>query len=346
MTNPDKQPNQSIEVRPKMPGFFILYTILALPGFIMSMLFLILLIIVVIGVSAGLAKAGEATDIATLQFNETSSASGNDAILVYDLEGAIQSGKGTVGTKGIFSDDVAQDIKQIRDNKNIKGVVVRLNTPGGTIVGSQKLADELRDLFKAKEQKPVYYHDELVASGGLWASQSLQENYVVGSPYGQTGSIGVILTLPNFQGLADKVGYSETVIKSSESKDLGSPLRPVAVSERAFLQGQVDKNYNEFVGIVATGRKLNTSKVREFANGFVYDNQQAKEFGLIDELGNEQVAIKKVAELKNISNYDVLEIKTPESPLAWLQAKVEGYTPPTPFALQGGQMYLIDTYRM
>ncbi|NJK70959.1 MAG: signal peptide peptidase SppA, partial [Thermales bacterium] len=86
-----------------------------------------------------------------------------------------------------------------------------------------------------------------MASGGLWSSYKVNDSYIVGSPYGETGSIGVVLTLPNFTGLADKVGYTETVIKSSNAKDIGNPLRTPSTEEIDYLEQRVTQNYDKFL---------------------------------------------------------------------------------------------------
>ena len=338
---------ETIQVRPKMPGFFLVYVLTTLPGIFISFLVIVFLIVAIAGAASSFEQTADTGD---LILTTKSDASGDDAILIYDLEGTIYSGDTFSRSNGIYVDLVADEIEDIKNNSDIKGVVVRLNTPGGTVVGSQKLGDLFVDLFRSKDQDPVFYYDELVASGGVWASQAVGKNTVYASPYGQTGSIGVVLSLPNLSGLAEKVGYSETVFKSSASKDFGNPLREVSEDERAFIQGQVDDTYDEFVDVVATGRELSRDKVIESANGFVYMNDEAKEFGLVDELGDVNKAVEKVAQIKGLKDYDVLTVEAPSSPFAWLEARVDIFDSlkpkAKPFELEPGITYAVDTYRI
>jgi protease-4 len=307
-------PQKPISVRPQVPGFFLVYLLFGIPGFITSILWTLITFILLIGFIGGVAGVGEMPEDTLLYSTVTSNSSTDDAILIYDLTGIIQTGDSTLSdfsrTTGIYTEIVERDFKRIREDDSIKNVVFRVNTPGGSVFASQVLGDQIEELILDKgQEQAVFYFDQVAASGGLWAAYK-NANYVVGSPYGQTGSIGVIISLPNFAGLAEKVGYSETVIKSSSSKDVGNPLRPVDQDEREFLQDQVDDIYDEFLDVVSGGRSLERSNVEEFANGFVYDNDEALEFGLLDELGQIDTAIQKAADNVGISDYDVLEIQS------------------------------------
>ncbi|NJL97166.1 S49 family peptidase [Candidatus Gracilibacteria bacterium] len=217
------------------------------------------------------------------------------------------------------------------------------------------MGDLINDLIQAKNQKEaVFFYDQLVASGGLWSSYKVNDSYIVGSPYGETGSIGVVLTLPNFTGLADKVGYTETVIKSSNAKDIGNPLRTPSTEEIDYLEQRVTQNYDKFLEIVAKSRELEISKVRQFANGFIYPNNEAKDLGLIDEVGDLQKAIEKTASNLELENYDVYEIEPPISPFKGvfssnplLQGLNKAQTNLNkPFALESSTLYAIDTNKL
>jgi len=169
----------------------------------------------------------------------------------------------------------------------------------------------IKDLLDSKGQtEAVFYFDQIAASGGLWAAYQ-NKNYIIGSRYGETGSIGVILEVANFKKLADNIGYSQVTIKSSQSKDIGNPLRELSSTETLFLQKQVDTEYAKFIKIVAEGRNIPESKVKEFANGYVYTNSEALNLGLLNELASIDKAVSRAAENAKLSNgYSVWQIKS------------------------------------
>lgn len=313
--------SEIITVHPKAPGFFISYIIFSIPGFISGVVWIIISIVILFGISGGIADASsQAQSSSQLSFDIIKQNNAAQDILIYDLNGAIDTGSRAMPSSsknaGIYTELIAKDFEQIKKDTRIKGIVFRVNTPGGTIFASEVLGDLISDILKSKNQsQPVFFYDAVVASGGLFATMKVKDSYIIASPYGETGSIGVIATLPNFSGLADKVGYSETVIKSSQSKDIGNPLRQLTPDEKSFLQKQVDDKYNIFVNIVANSRKIDVTRVKEIANGYVYDNPQAKDLGLIDELGNIDQAVEKVASNQQLSSYNLLQIKQEFSPL-------------------------------
>jgi protease IV len=185
-----------------------------------------------------------------------------------------------------------------------------INTPGGEVFASEILGDLIKDLVQSKtpNQAGIFYFDQIVASGGLLATYK-SPNYIIASPYGETGSIGVIMHVPNYKSLAEKVGYSETVIKSTTSKDIGNPLRDITESEKDYLQEQLDIQYARFKNIIGIGRKLDSKAVDGLANGLVWFNNEAKSKGLIDEIGDISSAVERSAKNVNLDNYKVIEIK-------------------------------------
>jgi protease-4 len=315
-TQPE-QPNniQKIELNPKVGGFLWSYIIFSIPGFIASIIWLIITLIIVVLIVISLFVSGSSQDNNSLKLKNIHSSSNSAGVLVYDLKGEISTT--TTGlssldrTSGIYTDLVAKDFEQIKNNPNIKNVVFRLDTPGGEIYASEILGDLIADLVQSKGQsQAVFYFDELAASGGLWATYKNTNNYVVGSKYGETGSIGVIVTLPNYTGIADKIGYSEDVIKSAPNKDIGSPLRDVTPDEQAYFQNQVDTKYDQFLDIVSAGRNIPKDKVKTFATGLTYDNTEAKTMGLLDDVNDVNAAIDKAAQNANLgSNYNVWEVQ-------------------------------------
>jgi signal peptide peptidase SppA len=360
--NPNPVTKQEVVLKPRLGGFLWAYIIFSLPGFLISLALLLLTVLFIGGLILGAifgAGAGNQTSTA-LTYNTIQKGNTENGILIYDLTGAIDTGNNSLPDSsrltGIYTELVAKDFARIKQDSKIKGVVFRVNTPGGSVFASEVLADQIDDLLSAKGQKDsVFFFDQIAASGGLWAAYKTNNNYVVGSSYGQTGSIGVLMELANIKGLADKVGYQSVVIKSSQNKDIGNPFRDLSSEERSFLQKQVDDKYNQFIDIVAQGRNLETDKVKSFANGFVYDNYQAKDYGLINELGDVNTAVKKAASVVSLSNYSVYEVNTELSPFSSLfegSAKAFGVPQNASKALdkaltlESGKVYAIDPNRI
>ena len=355
---------QQIEIKPQVGGFLWSYIIFSLPGFISGLIWLLISIIIFIAVLIGVFTSGSrAQNETTLKLTNIHSSSKSEGILVYDLKGAISSSSDGASsfsrTSGIYTDLVRKDFEEIKKNNNIKNVVFRLNTPGGEIYASEILGDLIANLIQSKGQsQAVFYFDELAASGGLWATYKNTNNYVVASKYGETGSIGVIITLPNYKGIADKIGYSENVIKSAPSKDLGNPLRDLTSDEKAYFQKQVDSKYDQFVTLIANGRNISKDKIKPIANGLTYSNLEAKSVGLVDEVNDVNAAIDRAAKNSNLgANYNVWEIENEtgffeslfgasgiSNLLGVPQAATKAIDRAT--SLEPGKTYLIDEYRI
>ena len=139
---------------------------------------------------------------------------------------------------------------------------------------------------------------DVAASGGYYVASAADK--IMANPGTITGSIGVIAEMGNVEELFKKIGVKIEVIKSGKHKDIGSPVRPITPEERKMLQGLINNAYEQFVTAVAKGRNMPYEKVKELADGSIYTGQQAKENGLIDELGNIQDAIKLAGQLAGI----------------------------------------------
>jgi protease IV len=319
--NTNQQTPQVIEIKPKLGGFLWSYIIFSLPGFLGGLVWLLIAFVVLIGTLAGVAGASNSkSDFnsdtklnyeSVSGFENSNKLDSTNQILIYDLSGAITYDSNLdPSMDGINVKKVKKDFENIKKDTTIKNVVFKLNTPGGEVFASEILGDLIKDLVQTKtpNQLGIFYFDQIVASGGLLATYK-NPNYVIASPYGETGSIGVILHVPNYKSLADKVGYSETVIKSAASKDIGNPLRDISESEKSYLQEQVDTQYSRFKNIVGIGRKLDSIKVDGLATGLVWFNSDAKTKGLVDEIGDISSAVQMAAKNINLENYKVVETK-------------------------------------
>lgn len=198
-----------------------------------------------------------------------------------------------------FADDataprITAQLDQALKDPKVVSVILRLDTPGGAVVASDIVYRKVREL--GREGKPVVaLMEDVAASGGYYIAAGARE--IVANPATLTGSIGVIMVIPNLEKAADKLGIRPVVIKSGPLKDIGSPLRTMTPEEQAILQGIINEAYEQFVGAVAEGRKLNPERVRQIADGRVYTGKQAKELGLVDRLGDRSLALERARKL-------------------------------------------------
>lgn len=202
------------------------------------------------------------------------------------------------------ADYIVKELQAIRANPNIKAVVLRINSPGGSVGAVQEIYSELLRL-KESGKKLVASQAEVSASGGYYLAAAADK--IVSNPGAITGSIGVIMPVTNFEGLFGKVGVQVEVIKSGIHKDIGSSSRPLTDEERQILQDMVDNAYQQFLGVVIKGRSavMTEEKVKEVADGRIMTGAQAKEVGLIDELGNLEDAVNVAADLAGIKKEDI-----------------------------------------
>ena len=227
----------------------------------------------------------------------------NEIAIIY-AEGQIFDGKGQEGN--IYSENLSKTIRKAREDKDVKAIVLRVNSPGGSAVASAIIGHEL-DL--AKEVKPVIVSmGNYAASGGYWISAN--GDYIFADPTTLTGSIGVFGTFPNMKGLLnDKIGLTFDVVKTNENADFGNFTEPLTEFQYAKLQQMVVKTYDEFTGRVAEGRGLRQSYVDSIGQGRVWSGVDAIEIGLVDQLGDMEDAIAFAAERAGISNdFKVVEM--------------------------------------
>jgi protease-4 len=239
-----------------------------------------------------------ASDIAA----ETSfNAESENQIAVVYAEGNIVDGEGGIGQVG--GDRFARIIRQLRLDEDVKAIVLRVNSPGGSAAASDIIA---REVDLASEDKPVIVSmGSLAASGGYLIST--YGDQIFASPNTITGSIGVFGLFPNVQELANSNGITWDVVKTGEFADIGSISRPPTEEEVAIAQRFVDKVYDDFLTSVTVSRPLSRSEVEDVAQGRVWSGQQALEIGLVDEMGGLEVAIATAAEQAGLDEWDVVD---------------------------------------
>ncbi|MBM0743694.1 signal peptide peptidase SppA [Phormidium sp. CLA17] len=213
----------------------------------------------------------------------------NQIAVVY-AEGEIVDGEGDADQVG--GDRFAQQLREIQDDDDIKAVVIRVNSPGGSVVGSEVIQ---REVIQTRKKKPVVVSmGGVAASGGYWISTF--SDRIFAQPNTITGSIGVFGLRPNVQKIANDNGISWDVVKTGRYADISSINRPRTPQELAIFQKSVDRIYNQFVTKVAESRKLPKAKVAEIAQGRVWSGKQALAIGLVDQLGGLKDAIQDAAQ--------------------------------------------------
>lgn len=223
-----------------------------------------------------------------------------ESVAVIRIDGVI------AGTGEYYSGYVTPEyfwdlLDQAAEDDSVKALVLRVDSPGGTVAASEEIASYIKD-FK----KPV-----IVSSGDINASGaymvSSQADQIWALPGTTVGSIGVISEIPNVAGLMDKLGVEFTVITAGKYKDAGSPYRPLTKEERALIQGEVDEAYEQFIDLVAEGRDMNRSQVESLATGWAWSGARAKELGLVDKIGTYKDALDAAAKAGGIDGeYDVV----------------------------------------
>src|SRR3989338_1477800 len=214
-----------------------------------------------------------------------------DKVAVVEVEGIITE-----------PESINKQIKEFGERDDIKAIVVRINSPGGGVGPSQEIYREIKRVSAKK--KVIASMGAVAASGGYYIAAAA--NKIVANPGTITGSIGVIMEFANAEELLNKIGFKGYVIKSGEYKDIGSPLRSMKEDEKRLLQNVIDDVHRQFVDVVAENRKLKVDVVKKIADGRIFSGQQAKEIGLVDEIGNFQDAIDIAASMSNIKGKPVV----------------------------------------
>jgi len=205
---------------------------------------------------------------------------------------------GVVEITGLIakSTPTLDELKKFRDDQGIRAIVVRVDSPGGSVGPSQEIMEEINKTKKVK--KVVVSCGSLAASGGYYIASAA--DLIMASPGTATGSIGVIMQLTNVEALTKKIGVDFFSIKAGALKDMGSPFKPLTPEEKAVFQSLLNNIHEQFIKDVAKNRKLPVEKVRGLADGRVYTGQEAKELGLVDALGNFNDAVERAGRLGGI----------------------------------------------
>ena len=215
----------------------------------------------------------------------------------------------------IVGDKMIKDLKDLREDDDVKAVVIRVNSPGGSAFASEQI---WREVCLLKEKKPVVISmGGMAASGGYYISCAA--NHIFAEPTTLTGSIGIFGMVPDFSELmTEKVGLKFDVVKTNDMADLGSMGRPFNAAESAQMQKMVERGYDLFTKRVADGRGMSQDSVKMIAEGRVWTGEQGLEIGLVDELGNLDDAVAHAAKLAEVENYRAVAYPAPANPFEQL----------------------------
>lgn len=237
-----------------------------------------------------------------------------DKIALIEVDGVITNRH----TGGLLSEGehpvslLVEKLEAARKDNQVKAVVLRINSPGGSVTASEIMHAEIMR-FRKTGKPVVAIMMDVAASGGYYIACACDE--IIAYPTTVTGSIGVIMQMINFSGSLAKLGISTDAITSGPNKDAGSPLRTMTADERALFQAVIDEMFGRFVDAVDEGRpNLTRERILELADGRIYTAKQAREAGLIDRIGSLRDAFKRAKELANVKRARII---TYHRPLAW-----------------------------
>ncbi|MCM3215070.1 signal peptide peptidase SppA [Niallia taxi] len=222
------------------------------------------------------------------EFTEDTLEDGNEfnKIAVLEVDGTIQDTGDTqsiLSSAGYNHKAFMKKLDKVKNDSSVKGIILKVNSPGGGVVESAEIHDKIVEI-QEEAKKPVYVSmGSMAASGGYYISAPADK--IFASPETLTGSLGVIMSGYNFEGLAEKYGVEFVTIKSGPYKDIMSSTREMTDKERDILQTMIDNSYDGFVKVIADGRGLKENEVRKIADGRIYDGRQAKDLNLIDDFG-------------------------------------------------------------
>jgi len=238
-----------------------------------------------------------------------------DKIAVIYAEGEIDG-----SSSGIDSEKLSKTIRLARRDSSIKAIVLRINSPGGSALGSDLI---WREVKLAKETKPtVVSMGDLAASGGYYIACAADT--IVAQPNTITGSIGIFGMIPNTKGLTDKIGITFDGVKTNKYADIPNLTRPFTADERALLQAYIEKGYTTFIGRCAEGRHTTTANIDSIGQGRVWAGVNALELGLVDRIGGINDAVEIAKRMAGLDKYRITELPEQEDPFTEMMKGLTG----------------------
>ncbi|MGP1420397.1 MAG: signal peptide peptidase SppA [Tannerella sp.] len=205
-----------------------------------------------------------------------------------------------------ISEKINDDLKKLADNEDVKAVVLRINSPGGSAYTSEQI---WKQVYELKKKKPVVVSmGSVAASGGYYIASGASK--IIAEPNTLTGSIGIFGMFPNTAGLFNKLALTTDIVKTNRYADFGDPARPMTDDEKALIQGYIERGYDTFLTRCAEGRGVSKADIDSIGQGRVWTGEQALKIGLVDELGGIERAVELAGELAEIYNYNIMEVST------------------------------------
>ena len=205
-----------------------------------------------------------------------------------------------------ISEKINDDLRKLADNKDVKAVVLRINSPGGSAYTSEQI---WKQVYELKKKKPVVVSmGSVAASGGYYIASGASK--IIAEPNTLTGSIGIFGMFPNTAGLFNKLALTTDIVKTNRYADFGDPARPMTDDEKALIQGYIERGYDTFLTRCAEGRGVSKADIDGIGQGRVWTGEQALKIGLVDELGGIERAVELAGELAEIYNYNIMEVST------------------------------------
>lgn len=247
-------------------------------------------------------------DMINIKKNIPKDKSGNTIVIYYAVGEIVDAASSTSTEEVIDGQKVTRDLRKLRENDDVKAVVLRVNSPGGSAYASEQI---WREVVRLKEKKPVVVSmSDYAASGGYYISCGATAIYA--DPATLTGSIGIFGMIPSGEKLfKNKLGLDFDIVKTNKMADMGAGLgmlttRPFNATEQEVLQNYINNGYKLFVSRCAEGRNMSVDEIEKIAEGRIWTGEMAKKLGLVDELGGIDEALKAAAELAGIGNYSVI----------------------------------------
>lgn len=242
------------------------------------------------------------------------SGSGIDKIALVNIDGVIVENAPTTGISAIAEEftsarKIKKILKDLSSQKEVKALLLRINSPGGSAVASEEIYRDILSFKKSSGRKVVAYFSDLAASGGYYVAMA--SDSIIANPSTITGSIGVVISYLNFQELAEKYGVKQIVYKTGAFKDSLNEFKKPTKEEEKIIQGVIDDSFDAFIRAVSTGRKLSEGEVKKLADGRIYSAAQAKQLNLVDKVGTLDDAIQKTKDIAGLREASVVEVGQP-----------------------------------
>lgn len=217
---------------------------------------------------------------------------------------AVLSYEGAIGDGQVY-DDFMDQLDDVYNDDSVKGVIMQVNSPGGAVYNSEQIANKIKKIQKDKKIPVFTVMKTMAASGGYYISAPTDRIYASNETL--TGSIGVIMSSTSFQGLFEKYGIKQQNITTGKMKDAGSAGKDMTDEQKKYFQDLINSSFDRFVKIVSQGRSMKEDEVRKLADGRVYDGAQAKNNGLVDKIGDLDLAIEDMKKDFKLNNPEVYQ---------------------------------------